>query len=106
VTFHSILFESIDRHESEPDYSADIETTFAKFKKGAVKDYRVKAHVWPDLNDVEARILDRVAQLYPDIFLDLDNFCTNNRNYLNETIAAFDREVQILYRLSRVHRGI
>jgi DNA mismatch repair protein MutS len=84
----------VRKHESEPDYSADIEATFAKFKQGAVKDYRVKAHVWPDLNDVEARILDRVAQLYPDIFLDLDNFCTNNRNYLNETIAAFDREVQ------------
>ena len=84
----------VRKYESETDYSADVEETFAKFKQGAVKDYRVKAPAWPDLNHVEARILDRVAQLYPDIFLDLDNFCTNNRNYLNETIAAFDREVQ------------
>jgi DNA mismatch repair ATPase MutS len=84
----------VRKYESETDYSADVEETFAKFKQGAVKDYRVKTRAWPDLNDVEARILDRVAQLYPDIFLDLDNFCTNNRNYLNEKIAAFDREVQ------------
>jgi DNA mismatch repair protein MutS len=84
----------VRKYESEPDYSADVEETFAKFKQGAVKDYRVKASAQPALNDVEARILGCVAQLYPDIFLDLDNYCMNNRNYLDETIAAFDREVQ------------
>jgi DNA mismatch repair protein MutS len=84
----------VRKYESEPDYSADVEETFAKFKQGAVKDYRVKASAQPGLNDVEARILGCVAQLYPDIFLDLDNYCMNNRNYLDETIAAFDREVQ------------
>jgi hypothetical protein len=84
----------VRKYESEPDYSADVEETFAKFKQGAVKDYRVKASARPDLNDVEAKILDCVAQLYPDIFLDLDNYWMNNRDYLDETIAAFDREVQ------------
>lgn len=84
----------VRKYESEPDYSADVEETFAKFKQGAARDYRVKASSRPDLNDVEARILDCVAQLYPDIFLDMDNYCTKNRDYLDETVAAFDREVQ------------
>ena len=29
-------------YEGETDYSADVENTFAKFKQGAVKDYKVK----------------------------------------------------------------
>lgn len=81
-------------YESERDYSVDVEETFAKFKQGAVKDYRVKFSNWPDMNHVEAHILDLVAKLYPDIFLHLDDYCAKNGNYLDETIAVFDREIQ------------
>jgi DNA mismatch repair ATPase MutS len=71
-----------------------VEETFEKFKQGAVKDYRVKFSTDAGMNHVEAKILDLVAQLYPDIFLNLDNYCTKNGNYLDETIAVFDREIQ------------
>ncbi len=84
----------VRNYESEIDYSADVEETFEKFKQGAVKDYRVKFPTGPDMNHVEARILELVAQLYPEIFLDLDNFCAKNANYLDETTGVFDREVQ------------
>lgn len=84
----------VRKYESEIDYSADVEETFEKFKQGAVKDYGVKFPTGPDMNHVEARILDLVAQLYPEIFLDLDNFCAKNANYLDETTGVFDREVQ------------
>ena len=81
-------------YESESDYSADVEETFEKFKQRAVKDYTVKFSDWPDMNHVEAHILDLVARLYPDIFLHLDDYCAKNGDYLDETIAVFDREIQ------------
>ncbi len=80
--------------ESEPDYSAEVTGTFEKFKQGAVKDYRVKFADWQDMNHIEAHILDLVAQLYPALFSHLDEYCVNNRTYLDETIATFDREIQ------------
>lgn len=82
------------KYESEKDYSVEVEETFKKFKQGAVKDYAVKFYIGLDMNDVEARVLDRVALLYPDIFFNLDNYCANRRDYLDETIGVFDREIQ------------
>ena len=85
----------VRKYESEIDYSATVEETFEKFKQGAVKDYKVKFLGGPaEMNHVEAVVLDLVARLYPDIFLYLDNYCGGNRNYLDETLAAFDREIQ------------
>ena len=84
----------VRQYESEIDYSADVEETFAKFKQGVVKDYRVKFRYWPDMDHVEAQILELVAKLYPDIFLQLDDYCAKNRKYLDETLAIFDREIQ------------
>jgi hypothetical protein len=81
------------KYESETDYSAEVEETFHKFKQGAVKDYSVKFSDWPDMNHVEAKALDFVAQLYPDIFASLANYRVKNANYLDETIARFDREI-------------
>jgi len=84
----------VRKYESEIDYSADVAETFEKFRQGAVKDYRVKFSDWPDMNHVEAQILDLVARLYPEIFLHLDEYCAKNGKYLDETIAIFDREIQ------------
>jgi DNA mismatch repair protein MutS len=84
----------VRRYASEIDYSAEVEETFEKFKQGAVKDYRVKFPTGPDMNHIEAKVLDFVAQLYPEIFFRLDSYCAKNSNYLDETIAVFDREIQ------------
>jgi DNA mismatch repair protein MutS len=78
----------------EPDYSEQVAKTFAKFKEGAVKDYRVGFRNWAEMNHVEARILDLVARLYPGVFQALDDYCTRHQDYLDPVIAAFDREVQ------------
>jgi len=84
----------VRKQESEIDYSADVEETFEKFKQGAVKDYRVKFLTGADMDHVEAAVLDLVARLYPDIFLNLDNYCAKNANYLDDTIGVFDREIE------------
>jgi DNA mismatch repair protein MutS len=84
----------VRKYESEIDYSVDVEATFEKFKQGAVKDYSVVLSLGSGMNHVEAQILDWVAQLYPNIFLSLDNYSAHNGNFLNETIRVFDRDIQ------------
>ena len=84
----------VSTYDGEPDYSAEVEKTFAKFKQGAVKDYLVSFRDGPDMNHVEARILDLVARLYPDVFAELDDYAARNRDYLDAVIGSFDREVQ------------
>jgi hypothetical protein len=84
----------IRKCEGEADYSLDVEKTFEKFRHGSVKDYTVKLSTGSGMNHVEAAILDFVARLYPDIFSNLGHYYENNRDYLDETIVVFDREIQ------------
>ena len=85
----------VRKYESETDYSVEVEETFAKFKQGVVKDYRVKLYEGSVMNHIEAQILDLVAKLYPDIFTNLDNFYAQHHNrFPDETISIFDREIQ------------
>lgn len=97
VTYCLLIKDSsikVRKCESEIDYSASVEKTFEKFKQGAVKDYSVNLSDWLNMNHVEAGVLDLVARLYPETFTALDDFCARNRGYLDETIGAFDREIQ------------
>jgi DNA mismatch repair protein MutS len=84
----------VRRYADERDYSAEVLETFEKFKQGAVKDYRVKLSTWPDMNHVEAQVLELVAKLYSDLFARLDEYCAKYSTYLDETLARFDREIQ------------
>ncbi|HPC84773.1 MAG TPA: hypothetical protein P5234_15870 [Thermoanaerobaculaceae bacterium] len=77
----------------EPDYSAAVERTFEKFRRGAVGDYRSKLASSPELNHVEAQILDRVALLFPEVFGALDAFCQQHEDFPDPTLARFDREI-------------
>lgn len=81
-------------YNDETDYSARVEETFARFRRGAVKDYRIKFQEIGSLNHIEAQILDRVALLHPDTFSHLERFCDANVNFQDVAILQFDREVQ------------
>ncbi len=96
---------TVSKYDSEADYAAAVEDTFQKFKRGAVKEYRVTFPAWVEMNHVEAGILDRVALMYPDVFQTLDSYSDRHQHYLDQTIADFDREVQfyVAY-LEYVHR--
>ncbi len=84
----------VTRYEGEADYSEEVQRTFAKFAERKVKDYRVGFRGWPEMDHVEARIVELVARLYPEVFQALDDFCAGHAAYLDETIRVFDREVQ------------
>lgn len=81
-------------YSDEPDYSAVVGKTFEKFKLGAVTDYRIKFSDWPDMNHIEAQVLDLVARRNPEVFARLNAYCESNKGYLDAVIARFDREVQ------------
>lgn len=85
---------TVRKYESETDYSVNVEETFERFKQGAVKDYRVKFSASDDMNHVEAKILEFVAKLHPEVFIALDEYCSSNGTFLDKIIAAFDREIQ------------
>jgi hypothetical protein len=84
----------VRRYDSEPDYGASVLRTFEKFKQGAANERRFDFHSQPDMNHVEAVILDMVARLHPQVFSSLDQYCQRHCDYLDGTIANFDREVQ------------
>jgi hypothetical protein len=86
---------TVGKYEGEADYGAQVEETFAKFEQGAVKSYLVELPDFADMNHVEARILQLVAQLYPDVFGTLGDFCARHHHYVDETLGRFDREVQL-----------
>jgi DNA mismatch repair protein MutS len=95
---YSVIIESgkfkVKRYEGEKDYSIEIEKTFEKFKQGKVESYFVKIPERSGMSHIEAKILEFVAQLYPEPFAALGHFCAHHAHFLDETIQAFDREIQ------------
>jgi len=85
---------TVRRYDNEKDYGADVLHTFEKFSQGAAKEHRFQYNALPEMNHVEAAVLDLVAQLFPDIFSALAEYCDRHSGYLNCTITKFDREVQ------------
>jgi len=87
---------TIRNYASEPDYSAEVEKIFAKFKQSPVNDYKKKIDDdnGEDMNHIEAKILEFVNKLHPEVFASLDEYCTRNIAFTDETIITFDREVQ------------
>ncbi|MDA4133343.1 MAG: DNA mismatch repair protein MutS, partial [Thaumarchaeota archaeon] len=85
---------SVRKYEAEPEYSAEVEKTFEKFKQGAVKDYRIKFSDYLDVNHIEEAALEFVAKLYPEVFESLEGYCAKHPDYLDRTITNFDREIQ------------
>ncbi len=84
----------VSQYESEPDYGSDVLLTFERFKRQAPKEYRFRSAASPDMNHVEAAVLDMVAQLFPELFSSLELYCAGHRGYLDNLVVAFDREVQ------------
>jgi len=82
------------KYEDEPDYSADVEETFARFQQGAVKDYTVQFSDWMSMTYVDAQIVEHVRKLFPKEFEQLDTFRRNHQAFLDETIGMFDNQIQ------------
>lgn len=100
---------TVTRYDAEADYSAAVEATFARFRQGEVNNYLVKFYIYADMNHVEANVLELVAKLYPETFLELDRFSRQWRDFQDPTLVRFDREIQFFLAyftyLDRVRRS-
>jgi len=81
-------------YAGEPDYTTEIEATFERFQQGAVQEYTFTFSDSPEMNHIEAQILDGVAQLHRDTFSKLAHYWTANKDFQDPTIVSFDRDIQ------------
>jgi hypothetical protein len=88
------LAVTVRKYQGEPDYSAEIEAVFAKFRQGDVKNYLVNFPEYPGMGHVEAQIVELVAKLYPEIFGFYKAYCENHENFIEPTLRRFEREIQ------------
>ncbi|MGH3305237.1 MAG: MutS-related protein, partial [Streptosporangiaceae bacterium] len=84
----------VSRYDGEPDYSAEIQNTFERFRQGAVKDYRVEYRTWPGMTHVGAQIAELVARLYREEFAALTAYCREHAGFADAVVCQFDRELQ------------
>jgi hypothetical protein len=85
---------TVSRKGTEPDYTAEVDATFRRFRQGSPKDYRTAFRSSLEMNHVEAMVLDRVAALFSEAFAELGSFCDRNADFQDQVIVRFDREVQ------------
>jgi DNA mismatch repair ATPase MutS len=84
----------VRKYEGEEDYSIEIERIFEKFKRSENKDFRKTFTEDPYAEHVEVGVLDLVAKVYPGTFSKLDSFYETNKNFVEEKLAKFSREIQ------------
>jgi energy-coupling factor transporter ATP-binding protein EcfA2 len=84
---------SVLQNPDDPDYTAIIVETFARFRQKEGKDYRAQFAPASELNHVEGQILDRVALLYPELFDRLARFCKAQNDFADACILRLDRDL-------------
>lgn len=79
--------------DAEPDFSAEILSTFERFEQGPVRSYTSRVGL-NYFNHVEARIVELVARLEPEPFAALEQFGAQHAAFQDPTLLLFAREAQ------------
>lgn len=85
----------------EEDASADVARTFAPFRGGAARDYRIRVSAPAEMNHVEGEILERVAALFPNVFgrlAALRGQGPDDASFVDPVLGAFDRDLRFYLR--------
>jgi DNA mismatch repair protein MutS len=78
--------------DEQPDYSAQIAGTFARFRQGAPSAEESEQRDWETYSAIG--VLHLVAKVYPELFARLEEFCARHGDYLDATIRVLERELQ------------
>ncbi len=89
------LHVTVEQPQGQPDYGSEVEAVFVKFAQSEPRSHRPRLRDFPDMTNVEERILDRIAKLDGQEFTELAAYCKRNDDFLDSTLARFDREVQL-----------
>ena len=85
---------NVRKYASEPDYAVTILERFARFRE---TDIEPPASERPkddfSLNHIEEGILEFVGRLFPNEFGALENYVAQHSSFIDDVIAAFDREI-------------
>ena len=85
----------VRKYEGQENHSEQILAAFEKFRQDDdTENYLRKIPEEPAAEHVEEAVLRIAAKLYPEIFADLDKFCSAYISFDDETIRRFSREVQ------------
>lgn len=86
---------TVRKYAGEADYSAMVRSQFERFRNPdpGKKEAEEKK---PDtsLNHIKEGILDFVGDLHPEIFTELEDYLKRHADFIDETVALFDREIQ------------
>jgi len=84
---------TVSREYSADDYSDVVAKTFERFRQ--LDDAHEPARVPPvGMDHVAAQVLDRVAELYPDLFGRLRDFVTTDAEIVDPAVGRFTDEIQ------------
>lgn len=75
-------------YDGESDYSSYVLEVFQRFRQGEARDHHVELKEWPEMNHVEAKVLDCVAELNSAPFALLADFCTAQVDFLDPTVLS------------------
>lgn len=87
---------AVRRYAGEPDYSAEVERTFERFRQAGSRTYDFEARPHEGVNPLEEQILDQVVQLWPEPFARLRALAERADAFPDPTVLRFEREVQFL----------
>jgi hypothetical protein len=93
---------TVDRYRDQPDYRAEVAATFARFPypaaepaaRTAPRELLGRPPSYASMNHLDGQILERVARLHPETFGRLLAFPARHAGFLDQAVAAFDRQVQ------------
>ncbi|HTV12046.1 MAG TPA: hypothetical protein VME20_09300 [Acidimicrobiales bacterium] len=85
---------TVSAYGGEPDYAQEVGAAFAKFREGAVKDYRASFRSLLDMDHVEGQVLNLVARLHPGPFGELDRCFHAHQGFIDAGVATFERDSQ------------
>ena len=93
IEIHGLQIE-VRPYDEKFDYGAQITALFRRFGDEEANEYQFDLAHYEDINSIEARILELVAQTHPMPFARLATFCEKNVDFLDGTMLRFDRELQ------------
>lgn len=85
---------SVFRLEQEEDYGSEIARTFERFRTVDVEPVSFEIPDFVEMDHIEAAVLKGVCQLHPDIFAGIEAIFARHRDFIDPTVARFDRELQ------------